>query len=102
MRSAAKMRTSAKVRTAAAALVVAAVGSAGLALAHHGQAASGQAASGQEGRGEPVPTDLAEFEALMKEATCGGFALVGPDDPYSIPGFETPVRAARAPFPGPQ
>ena len=31
---------------------------------------------------------------LMEEAVCGDFDLVAPDDPYAVPGFETPVRVA--------
>ena len=38
----------------------------------------------------------AEFDLyeLMEEAVCGDFDLVAPDDPYAIPGYETPMRVS--------
>ena len=44
-----------------------------------------------DARNAPVEATLYE---LMEEAVCGDFDLVAPDDPYAVPGFETPVRVA--------
>ena len=42
---------------------------------------------------EDVGAEL-DLHELMKEATCGNFDLRAPDDPYDIPGYETPVRVS--------